>query len=47
MAMKVTVLEASGNRVRTVEKHAFVHTLSVRLTGEQCRWLPRALAAGC
>ena len=44
--MKVTVLEVSGSRVRTVEKHAFVYTLSVRLTGERCRWLRRALAAG-
>jgi hypothetical protein len=37
--MKVEVLEASGSRVRTAETRAFIHTLSLRLTGEQCRWL--------
>jgi hypothetical protein len=45
--MKGTVLEVSGSQVRTGEERVFVRTLSLHLTGEQCRWLPRALAAGC
>jgi hypothetical protein len=44
MPTKAALADAGDSSVQATEKHAYVHTLSLRLTGEQYRRLRRFVA---